>query len=174
MSIFWRRPRPRTACRAPCRRWAALCPSHQRPLPAQGTLWEGRYRAAPIDTEEYFIACCRYIELNPVRARMVDHPRQYRWSSYRAHAEGKDDALADFIRSSSGWGAASRRGNRLIAISSRRSSIRVSWMRSGPRPMAVGPWAASNSAKRSPRPHNAAPLRCRAGRVRQALPMIGR
>ncbi|MDE1987913.1 MAG: transposase [Alphaproteobacteria bacterium] len=61
-----------------------------------GTLWEGRYRAAPIDTDEYFIACCRYIELNPVRARMVDHPRQYRWSSYRAHADGKEDALAAF------------------------------------------------------------------------------
>jgi putative transposase len=61
-----------------------------------GTLWEGRYRAAPIDTDEYFISCCRYIELNPVRARMADHPRQYRWSSYRAHAEGKEDALAAF------------------------------------------------------------------------------
>ena len=61
-----------------------------------GTLWEGRYRAAPIDTEENFIACCCYIELNPVRAHMVGHPRQYRWSSYRAHAEGKDDALAGF------------------------------------------------------------------------------
>jgi putative transposase len=61
-----------------------------------GTLWEGRYRAAPIDSEEYFIACCRYIELNPVRARMVEHPRQYCWSSYRAHGEGKADALAAF------------------------------------------------------------------------------
>jgi putative transposase len=61
-----------------------------------GTLWEGRYRAAPIDTEEYFIACCRYIDLNPVRAHMVEHPRQYRWSSYRAHGEGADDALAVF------------------------------------------------------------------------------
>jgi putative transposase len=61
-----------------------------------GTLWEGRYRAAPIDSEEYFIACCRYIELNPVRARMVDHPRAWRWSSYRAHAEGREDALAAF------------------------------------------------------------------------------
>jgi hypothetical protein len=50
-----------------------------------GTLWEGRYRAAPIDSEAYFLACCRYIELNPVRARMVGHPREYRWSSYRAH-----------------------------------------------------------------------------------------
>jgi putative transposase len=61
-----------------------------------GTLWEGRYRAAPVETEEYFIACCRYIELNPVRAHMVAHPRQYRWSSYRAHGEGKDDPLAAF------------------------------------------------------------------------------
>jgi len=58
-----------------------------------GTLWEGRYRAAPIDTEDYFIACCRYIELNPVRARMVRSPRAYPWSSYGAHAYGKPDAL---------------------------------------------------------------------------------
>ncbi len=58
-----------------------------------GTLWEGRYRAAPIDSEAYFLACCRYIELNPVRARMVRHPRDYRWSSYRAHAQGRADLL---------------------------------------------------------------------------------
>ena len=58
-----------------------------------GTLWEGRYRAAPIDSEAYFLACCRYIELNPVRARMVAHPADYRWSSYRAHAHGTADAL---------------------------------------------------------------------------------
>lgn len=58
-----------------------------------GTLWEGRYRAAPIDSDRYFFACCRYIELNPVRARMVEHPREYRWSSYRAHAYGSADKL---------------------------------------------------------------------------------
>jgi putative transposase len=61
-----------------------------------GTLWEGRYRACPIDSEEYFIDCCRYIEMNPVRARQVAHQRSYRWSSYRAHAEGKEDTLAQF------------------------------------------------------------------------------
>ena len=61
-----------------------------------GTLWEGRYKAAPIDSDEYLIGCCLYIELNPVRARMVEHPRAYRWSSYRAHAEGRQDALAQF------------------------------------------------------------------------------
>jgi putative transposase len=58
-----------------------------------GTLWEGRYRAAPIDSEAYFLSCCRYIELNPVRARMVRQARDYRWSSYRAHGEGAPDPL---------------------------------------------------------------------------------
>ena len=59
-----------------------------------GTLWEGRYRACPVDSDEYFFSCCRYIELNPVRAGMVRHPKDYAWSSYRAHAEGKPDPLA--------------------------------------------------------------------------------
>jgi putative transposase len=58
-----------------------------------GTLWEGRYRGAPIDSEAYFLACSRYIELNPVRAGMVAHPRDYLWSSWRAHASGAADAL---------------------------------------------------------------------------------
>lgn len=39
------------------------------------------------------LACYRYIELNPVRAKMVRHPQHYRWSSYRTNAEGKEDAL---------------------------------------------------------------------------------
>lgn len=58
-----------------------------------GTLWEGRYRAAPIDSEAYFIACMRYIELNPVRAGLAAQPGDYAWSSYRAHAEGRADPL---------------------------------------------------------------------------------
>lgn len=56
-----------------------------------GTLWEGRYRAAPIESEAHFLACSRYIELNPVRAGRVAHPRDYRWSSWRAQAEGAED-----------------------------------------------------------------------------------
>lgn len=47
-----------------------------------GTLWEGRYKSSPIQTESYLLACCRYVELNPVRARMVADPGSYRWSSY--------------------------------------------------------------------------------------------
>jgi putative transposase len=59
-----------------------------------GTLWEGRHRAAPIDSEAHFLACCRYIELNRVRAGMVAHAREYPSSSWRAHARGAADALA--------------------------------------------------------------------------------
>lgn len=58
-----------------------------------GSLWEGRYRAAPIDADDHFFSCCRYIELNPVRARLAKHPRDYPWSSYRAHATGAADEL---------------------------------------------------------------------------------
>ncbi|WP_196801679.1 transposase [Thioalkalivibrio sp. ALM2T] len=48
-----------------------------------GTLWEGRYKSSPVQTETYLLACARYIELNPVRARMVVAPGDYAWSSYR-------------------------------------------------------------------------------------------
>lgn len=43
--------------------------------------------------DNYLLACQRYIELNPVRAGMVEHPADYRWSSYRANAQGEEDAL---------------------------------------------------------------------------------
>ncbi len=54
-----------------------------------GTLWEGRYRSCLTQAEDYLLACQRYIELNPVRAGMVGHPGDYRWSSYRANAQGE-------------------------------------------------------------------------------------
>ena len=49
-----------------------------------GSLWEGRYKSSPIETDRYLLACSRYVELNPVRARMVASPNQYCWSSYCA------------------------------------------------------------------------------------------
>lgn len=58
-----------------------------------GTLWEGRYRATVVDSERYLLACMRYIELNPVRAGMVRHPGEYRWTSYHANAQGAPDIL---------------------------------------------------------------------------------
>ncbi|MET0103441.1 MAG: transposase [Sedimenticola sp.] len=58
-----------------------------------GTLWEGRYKATLLDSEAYLLTCMRYIELNPVRAGMVEHPRDYPWSSYHRNALGDEDGL---------------------------------------------------------------------------------
>ena len=54
-----------------------------------GTLWEGRFRSCLTQEESYVLGCYRYIELNPVRAGMVEHPGECRWSSYRANAQGE-------------------------------------------------------------------------------------
>jgi putative transposase len=53
-----------------------------------GTLWEGRYRYSPIETDAYLLACSRYVELNPVPAGIIGDPTSYPWSSYRRHAGG--------------------------------------------------------------------------------------
>jgi len=58
-----------------------------------GTLWEGRYKSTLVDTDDYLLTCYRYIELNPVRANMIDHPSKYQWSSYRHNAVGQHNEL---------------------------------------------------------------------------------
>lgn len=54
-----------------------------------GTLWEGRYKASAIQTDRYLLQCCRYIELNPVKAALVSRAEMYAWSSYRARVASK-------------------------------------------------------------------------------------
>jgi putative transposase len=58
-----------------------------------GTLWEGRYKSCPTQAESYLLSCQRYIELNPVRANMVEHPAEYQWSSYRSNGQGEPSDL---------------------------------------------------------------------------------
>lgn len=58
-----------------------------------GTLWEGRFRSCLTQSEEYVLACYRYIELNPVRAPMVEHPAEYPWSSYQVNGQGQQGEL---------------------------------------------------------------------------------
>ena len=50
-----------------------------------GHLFQGRFKAILIDRDAYLLEVCRYVELNPVRAGMVDAPQAWPWSSYRAH-----------------------------------------------------------------------------------------
>jgi putative transposase len=58
-----------------------------------GTLWDSRYKSSLIDSDTYLLNCQRYIEMNPVRAGMVDDPAHYRWSSYRGNALAQVDPL---------------------------------------------------------------------------------
>ncbi len=58
-----------------------------------GSLWEGRFRASMVLSEQYLLTVHRYIEQNPVRAAMVAHPSEYRWSSYQHNALGKNIKL---------------------------------------------------------------------------------
>ena len=57
-----------------------------------GTLWDSRYKSSLVHADGYLLTCMRYIELNPVRAAMVEDPAHYRWTSYRANGLGQADA----------------------------------------------------------------------------------
>ena len=54
-----------------------------------GYLWQGRFKSCLVQSEDYVLACYRYIELNPVRAGIARRPDEYRWSSYAANATGE-------------------------------------------------------------------------------------
>jgi putative transposase len=58
-----------------------------------GTLWDGRFNSCLTQKVRYVLACYRYIELNPVRAGMVAHPRDYSRSSYGCDGAGNPNAL---------------------------------------------------------------------------------
>ncbi len=47
-----------------------------------GSLWGSRYKISAVDTDNYLLQCCRYVELNPVKAKMVKRAEDYPWSSY--------------------------------------------------------------------------------------------
>ena len=58
----------------------------------RGHLWQGRFASFVMD-EPYLLATARYVELNPVRAGLVEAPSEYPWSSAGAHLAGRDDGL---------------------------------------------------------------------------------
>ncbi len=58
----------------------------------RGYLWQGRFASFPMD-EAYALVCARYVELNPVGARLTRRARDWRWSSARAHLAGEGDGL---------------------------------------------------------------------------------
>jgi putative transposase len=58
-----------------------------------GTLWEGRFKSALVDSSAYFLTCSRYIDLNPLRAGLVQTPDAYEWSSFACLGLARTDAL---------------------------------------------------------------------------------
>ncbi len=75
---------------APGRRYVRYVNDRHR---RTGTLWEGRYKSSLVDRETYLVHCHRYIELNPVRARMSVDPVDYACSSHAHNVFGRDDPL---------------------------------------------------------------------------------
>ena len=80
---------------------ATLAPAHRRYSWEinqregwRGYLWQGRFASVPMD-EAHVHACLRYVELNPVRARLSERPEDWRWSSARAHLGLGWDGLSD-------------------------------------------------------------------------------
>jgi len=53
-----------------------------------GHIFQGRYKSFLCDREEYLLSLVRYIHLNPVRAKLVEHPHEYKWSSHRDYLSG--------------------------------------------------------------------------------------
>jgi len=60
----------------------------------KGHLWEGRFRSTIVDPSAYFLRCMAYIDLNPVRARIVAEPSDYRWCGHRDLLDERGTLLA--------------------------------------------------------------------------------
>ena len=66
-----------------------------RRLDRVGALWQGRYKTSLVQDDLYLLTCYRYIELNPVRAGIVNHPNEYAYSSYSFNALGEKNELIE-------------------------------------------------------------------------------
>nr|WP_232965940.1 transposase [Pseudomonas palleroniana] len=81
-----------------------------------GTLWEGRFRSCLVQQDNYVLACYRYIEMNPVRAGMVAHPGNYRWTTYRANAQGEPSSFLSPHVVSRELGSSTRATSRILPV----------------------------------------------------------
>ena len=66
-------------------------------LNRRGHFWQRRFRSAPMD-DDHFWAAMVYVEQNPVRAGLAKAAEQWRWSSARAHVDGRVDPLLDLTQ----------------------------------------------------------------------------
>lgn len=78
-----------------------------------GHFWQDRYKSQAVGKDAYFIQCGKYIELNPVRAGMVERPEDYKYSSYKYYSVGRPNHLItpDFMYEEMGYDNAERQKN---------------------------------------------------------------
>jgi putative transposase len=60
-----------------------------------GHCWQDRFKSFIIEKNRYLISCINYVELNPVRANLVENPIDYLWSSYKTRLNGHEDKTLD-------------------------------------------------------------------------------
>jgi len=115
----------------------------------RGYLWQGRFASVAMD-EPYLLAAARYVELNPVRARLAERAGDWRWSSARAHLGGRDDALVKVAPLL----ALAPTGRRFWPAASAPTSTRRSAPASAPAARSVRPRSppASSAASAAPSP----------------------
>jgi putative transposase len=125
---------------------------HHKRHRSSGHVWQGRFRSPAIERGAHLLAVLRYIEANPVRARMVADPAEYPWSSFQRHGLGEPDPLLDGVPDWEAMGRTDRercsRWRRfVVAARSRRDlePIRSS-LRSG-RPYGSEIWVAATARR---------------------------
>lgn len=80
----------------------------------KGHLFQGRYKSIIVDRDSYFLELTRYIHLNPVRAKMVKNPEEYKWTSFHGYMNKKRDGYIDKDRVSIYLGMKSERYNEFV------------------------------------------------------------
>jgi putative transposase len=72
---------------------------------SSGHVWQGRFKSPVIQDDEHLLTVLRYIEANPLRAKMVEQAGEYRWSSFGEHGHGRADSLLDPVPAYESLGA---------------------------------------------------------------------
>ncbi|MGA2798986.1 MAG: transposase [Thermoguttaceae bacterium] len=89
------RPRKRTISRIVQSLLVSHTQRYHRFHKSSGHVWQGRFKSPVIQDDEHLLAVLRYIESNPLRAKLVEHAGEYRWSSFASHGGGESDELVD-------------------------------------------------------------------------------
>jgi putative transposase len=127
-----------------------------------GHLWQERFHSFPMD-EAHLLACARYVELNPVRAGLVERADAWPWSSARAHLDGADDGVvrvAPLLERVADWRGFLRGGVDEAALAAIRRHARTG------RPLGAASWLEDLEARLGRRLRPGTP-----GRPRKAQPI---